>query len=38
MNISYSKTFEKSFSKYEKKLQEKIYFAIQNLPDGDVKN
>ncbi len=37
MNISYSKTFEKSFSKYEKKLQEKIYLAIQNLPSGDVK-
>ena len=37
MNISYSKTFEKRFSKYDKKLQEKIFQAIQNLPDGDVK-
>jgi len=35
--ISYSKTFEKKFSKYDRKLQEKIFNAIQNLPDGDVK-
>ena len=37
MNIVYSKTFEKKFSKYDRKLQEKIFHAIQNLPDGDVK-
>jgi len=37
MIISYSKTFEKKFSKYDKKLQEKIFNAIQKLPDGDVK-
>jgi len=37
MKISYSKTFEKKFSKYDRKLQEKIFYAIQNLPDGDVK-
>ena len=37
MKVSYSKTFEKKFSKYDRKLQEKIYNAIQNLPDGDVK-
>jgi len=37
MKISYSKTFEKRFSKYDRKLQEKIFIAIQNLPDGDVK-
>lgn len=37
MRISYSKTFEKKFSKYDRKLQEKIFYAIQNLPDGDVK-
>jgi len=37
MKISYSKTFEKTFLKYEKKLQEKIFNAIQKLPDGDVK-
>ncbi len=37
MKISYSKTFEKKFSKYDRKLQEKIFIAIQNLPDGDVK-
>ncbi|PHS30904.1 MAG: hypothetical protein COA92_09105 [Sulfurovum sp.] len=37
MKISYSKTFEKKFSKYDKKLREKIFNAIQNLPDGDVK-
>jgi len=37
MKISYSKTFEKKFSKYDRKLQEKIFNAIQKLPDGDVK-
>ncbi len=38
MIISYSKTFEKKFSRYDRKLQEKIFQAIQNLPDGgDVK-
>jgi len=37
MKISYSKTFEKKFSKYDRKLQEKIFNAIQDLPDGDVK-
>ncbi len=37
MKILYSKTFEKKFSKYDRKLQEKIFNAIQNLPDGDVK-
>ena len=37
MKISYSKTFERKFSKYNKKLQEKIFNAIQNLPDGDTK-
>jgi mRNA interferase RelE/StbE len=37
MKISYSKTFEKKFYKYDKKLQEKIFNAIQNLPNGDVK-
>jgi len=37
MKISYSKTFEKKFSKYDRKLQEKIFKAIQKLPNGDVK-
>ncbi|MCF6330795.1 MAG: type II toxin-antitoxin system RelE/ParE family toxin [Sulfurimonas sp.] len=37
MKISYSKIFEKKFSKYDRKLQEKIFNAIENLPDGDVK-
>jgi mRNA interferase RelE/StbE len=37
MKISYSKTFEKTFAKYDRKLQEKIFITIQNLPDGDVK-
>ncbi len=37
MKISYSKTFEKKFSKYDRKLQEKIFNVIQNLPNGDVK-
>ena len=37
MIISYSKTFEKKFSKMERKLQIKIFESIQNLPNGDVK-
>jgi mRNA interferase RelE/StbE len=37
MKISYSKTFEKKFSKYDRKLQEKIFNTIQNLPNGDIK-
>jgi len=37
MKISYSKTFEKKFAKYDNKLQKKIFEAIQKLPDGDVK-
>lgn len=37
MKISYSKTFEKKFAKYDRKLQEKIFEVIQNLPKGDVK-
>lgn len=30
-------SLEKKFLKYDRKLQEKIFQAIQNLPDGDVK-
>jgi len=37
MKISYSKTFEKKFSKYDRKLQEKIFNVIQELPNGDIK-
>ncbi len=37
MKISYAKTFEKKFAKYERKLQIKIFSAIQKLPSGDVK-
>lgn len=37
MKISYSKTFEKKFLKYDRKLQEKIFNAIQSLPNGDMK-
>ena len=37
MKISYSKTFEKKFLKYDTKLQKKIFEAIQKLPNGDVK-
>ncbi|MGE4510007.1 MAG: type II toxin-antitoxin system RelE/ParE family toxin [Sulfurimonadaceae bacterium] len=37
MKIFYSKTFEKKFATYDRKLQEKIFNAIQKLPDGDVK-
>jgi len=36
MKISYSKTFEKKFATYDRKLQEKIFNAIQKLPHGDV--
>ncbi len=37
MKVFYSKTFEKRFTKYDRNLQEKIFNAIQNLPNGDVK-
>ena len=37
MKISYSKTFEKKFAKFEKKLQIKIFDAIAKIPDGDIK-
>jgi len=37
MKISYSKTFEKKFAKFDRKLQEKIFNAIQNIPNGDIK-
>ena len=37
MKISFSKTFEKSFSKYDHTLQKRIYDAIVKLPEGDVK-
>ena len=37
MKITYSKTFEKKFAKYDPKLQKKIFSAIEHLPDGDVK-
>ncbi len=37
MKITYSKTFEKKFAKYDRKLQIKIFTAIENLPEGDVK-
>ena len=37
MKISFSKTFEKQFVKYDKKLQNRIFEAIKKLPKGDVK-
>ncbi len=37
MKISYSKTFEKKFSTYQKKLQIKIFEAISIIPNGDIK-
>ncbi|MBS9782829.1 MAG: type II toxin-antitoxin system RelE/ParE family toxin [Arcobacter sp.] len=37
MKLTFSKNFEKKFSKYDKKLQRKIYDAITNLPSGDIK-
>jgi len=36
VKISFSKTFEKSFSKYDHTLQKRIYDAIVKLPEGDV--
>lgn len=35
--MSTQKTFEKKFATYDRKLQEKIFAAIENLPNGDVK-
>ena len=37
MKISFSKTFEKSFERYDHTLQRRIYDAISKLPEGDVK-
>jgi mRNA interferase RelE/StbE len=37
VKISFSKTFEKSFSKYDHILQKRLYDAIVKLPEGDVK-
>ena len=37
MNISYSKTFEKKFAKYDLKLQRKIFNAIHKILDGNIK-
>jgi len=35
--IFYSKTFEKKFAKFDKKLQIKIFQAINKIPQGDIK-
>ena len=37
MKISFSKTFEKQFLKYDKKFQKRIFEAIKKLPEGDIK-
>jgi len=37
MIILYSKTFEKKFAKFDRKLQIKIYNAIKKIPEGDIK-
>ncbi len=37
MKISFSKTFEKQFVKYDKKFQKRIFEAIKKLPEGDIK-
>jgi len=37
MNILYSKTFEKKFSKMDRKLQVKVFEAIEKIPNGDIK-
>ncbi len=34
MKITLSKTFEKQFIKYDKKLQKRIFEAIKKLPEG----
>lgn len=36
MQITYTKEFIKQFEKYDKKLQQQIITAIENLPLGDV--
>ena len=37
MKISFSKTFEKQFLKYDKKFQQRIFETIKKLPEGDIK-
>ena len=37
MKILYSKSFEKKFTTYQKKLQIKIFEAINSIPEGDIK-
>jgi len=35
--IFLERTFEKKFSKHDRKLQQKIYQAIQNIPNSDIR-
>ena len=37
ITITYSKTFEKKFAKLDRKLQIKIFNAIEKIPQGDIK-
>lgn len=37
MKLSFSKKFKKTFEKYDKKLQQRIYKAICSIPLGDIK-
>ena len=37
MKITLSKTFEKQFIKYDKKMQTRIFEAIKKLPEDDIK-
>jgi len=37
MKISYSNHFKKSFAKLDRVLQKRVYEAIKNIPNGDIK-
>mgnify|MGYP005622120621 FL=1 len=37
MRVVYSKKFRKKFSKLNRKLQQKVFSAISNIPTGDIK-
>lgn len=37
IKVTYSKTVAKTILKYDKPTRERIYIALNNLPNGDVK-
>ena len=37
MKIIYAKKFVKKFARLDNKLQKKVYSAINNIPQGDIK-